>query len=68
MVAQGEKLATISNPFGEDQHIVRAEKPGIIIGLSTVPLVNKGDAMIHVATFENSKRVRQAIERFDEIY
>jgi predicted deacylase len=66
LVEVGDKIATISNPFGEEEHDIRATRSGIIIGLSRVPLVNKGDAMIHVASFENSSRVRQAIERFDE--
>ena len=67
-VEKGEKLATISNPFGEEPHSVHAEEQGIIIGLSSIPLVNKGDAMVHVANFGNSKKVRRAIEIFDEFY
>ena len=63
-----EKLATISNPFGDSPHIVQAEEEGIIIGLSSIPLVNRGDAMIHIANFGSAKRVRRAIEVFDDIY
>jgi predicted deacylase len=68
IVRKGERIATISNPFGDDKHILYAETSGIIVGLSSLPLVNKGDAMVHVATFDNSSRVRRAIERFDEVY
>lgn len=64
----GDPIATISDPFGEDPHVLTAESSGIIIGMSTIPLVNKGDAMIHVAGFGNHQRVRRAIEVFDEIY
>ncbi len=67
-IKRGEKLATISDPFGEDSYIVSALEPGIIIGLSTIPLVNKGEAMVHIAGFGNSTKVRQAIEVFDEKY
>ena len=67
-IEKDEKLATITDPFGEDPHVIYAEEPGIIIGLSTIPLVNKGDAMVHIASFGNSSKVRKAIERFDEIY
>lgn len=67
-IDQGEKLATITDPFGEDPHIIYAKEDGIIIGISQIPLVNKGDAMIHIANFGNSTKVRKAIELFDEIY
>lgn len=67
-VETGEKLATITDPFGEDPHHIYAQEPGIIIGLSTIPLVNKGDAMVHIANFVNSTKVRKAIELFDEVY
>lgn len=67
-VAKGDKIATISDPFGEDAHTVYAEEAGIIIGASTIPLVNQGDAIAHVASFANAGRVRKAIEVFDEYY
>lgn len=67
-IKKGEKLATITDPFGEEPHSIFAKESGIIIGLSTIPLVNKGDAMIHIANFGNSTKVRKAIELFDEIY
>ncbi|MCB0421737.1 MAG: succinylglutamate desuccinylase/aspartoacylase family protein [Bdellovibrionales bacterium] len=65
-VADGEVLATISDPFGDAPYDVKAKGSGIIIGLSTIPLVNNGDAIIHIATFKNSKKVRKAIEQIDE--
>lgn len=67
-VEEGEKLATISSPFGDDPHYILAQQSGIIIGLSTIPLVNKGDAMIHIGAFNNSKRVERAIGDFEDIY
>ncbi len=67
-VEEGEKLATISSPFGDDPHYIRATEAGIIIGLSTIPLVNKGDGMIHIASFSNSKKVEEAIENYEDQY
>ena len=66
-VEAGEVLAVISDPFGSEHYDVEAEESGIIIGYSTLPLVNKGDAMFHVATFANSRRVKEAIEVLDEV-
>lgn len=67
-VEDGESLAIISDPFGKEPYTVSAEDGGIIIGMSTIPLVNRGDAMVHIATFSNSKRVRREMELADEDY
>lgn len=67
-VEDGESLAVISDPFGKEPYRVSAEEGGIIIGMSTIPLVNRGDAMVHIATFSNSKRVRREMELADEDY
>ncbi len=31
-----------------------------------IPLVNKGDALFHVATFEDSEAVEDRLESFDD--
>ncbi|MFK8139331.1 MAG: succinylglutamate desuccinylase/aspartoacylase family protein [Bdellovibrionales bacterium] len=65
-VADSSLLAVISDPFGRNKHEVRANEGGIIIGMSTIPLVNKGEAMFHIATFKDSKGVKRALDVFDE--
>ncbi len=66
-VSPGETLAIVSDTFGENEFEIKIDESGIIIGISDLPLVNRGDAMFHVATFKNTKRVRKAIDRIDEI-
>ncbi len=61
-VNENDILAIISDPFGDEPYEVRAIAGGIIIGMSTIPLVNKGDAMVHIASFSDSMKVREAIE------
>lgn len=57
-VALGEKvnknqvIATISDPAGSNQVTVIAPQGGIVIGQQTLPLVNEGDAIFHIAFFE----------------
>ena len=57
-VALGEKvdknqvIATISDPAGSNQITVIAPQGGIVIGQQTLPLVNEGDAIFHIAFFE----------------
>lgn len=65
-VKKGEVLGKISNPYGGDKVDVLASKTGIIIGMTMIPLVNRGDALFHVATFEDSEAVEERLEIFDE--
>lgn len=64
-IQAGETLAVIADPFGRDSVPLIAEEDGIIIGSSLIPLVNKGDAMFHIATFSCSKKVKQALSLQD---
>ena len=48
-VTAGQTLAIISGIFGEDEEHVKAPHDGIIIGHATIPVVNQGDAIIHLA-------------------
>ena len=64
-VKKDELLGIISNPFGGDRVEVRAKKTGIIVGMATLPLVNNGDALFHIATFEDSQEVEERVELFE---
>jgi predicted deacylase len=48
-VKKGEVLGEISNPFGDHKVLVKAHENGVIIGMSNLPLANKGDALFHIA-------------------
>jgi len=61
-VFEGEILAVISDTFGYNPYNVRAKASGIIIGMSTLPLVNKGDAMVHIALFQDSSKVSDILQ------
>ncbi|MBN22819.1 MAG: succinylglutamate desuccinylase [Bdellovibrionaceae bacterium] len=54
-VRKGQTIATISDPLGSEKIKVIAPRNGIIIGKTELPLVNKGDAMFHIATSEALK-------------
>ncbi|MEO0936890.1 MAG: succinylglutamate desuccinylase/aspartoacylase family protein [Pseudomonadota bacterium] len=49
MVAEGDVLAAISDPFGEVEAELKAPGPGILIGRAVMPVVNEGDAVYHLA-------------------
>lgn len=65
-IQKGDVLGTLSDPFGIEEVKVKAPKTGIIIGMTKLPLVNNGDALFHVATFEDSEAVEEVIETYDE--
>lgn len=48
-VAAGQELWTVSSPFGQDRDPKVSPYDGVVIGSSTVPLVNPGDAVVHIA-------------------
>jgi len=67
MVKKGDLLGVVSNPFGREKVEVRATKTGIIIGMTMLPLVNNGDAVFHIATFEDSQEVEERVELYEEM-
>ena len=48
-VVEGERLGGLYDSFGRTQRLVRADRDGVVIGLAKVPLVNSGDALVHIA-------------------
>lgn len=48
-VSEGEIIGHIANPYEEADTTVRSPRRGIIIGRTTLPIVNVGDALFHIA-------------------
>lgn len=48
VVTQGERIGVISDSFGKRLNIVKANRAGIVIGRTEAPLVNRGDALVHI--------------------
>ena len=48
-VAAGERLGVISNSFGRRLASIKASRTGVVIGRLEAPLVNRGDAVVHIA-------------------
>lgn len=66
LVKPSQRLGIIADPLGADEVSVRAEKAGIVIGRTELPLVNEGDALFHIATFERPAEVSASVEEFQE--
>lgn len=48
LVHRGEWVGTITDPFGEFKEEVKATQTGYIIGMNNGPVINAGDALIHL--------------------
>jgi len=58
----GDLLATVSDPFGLNEEDLFAKNEGLIIGMSSMPLVNRGDAIFHIAYFQDFEEVEDAFD------
>jgi predicted deacylase len=62
-VSEGDLLGWIANPYDDSEMEVRAPVRGIIIGATTLPIVNMGDALFHIAWSREHQRRRQRTSR-----
>ena len=46
---KGQLLATISDPYGKEEHKVKAPNSGYIINVNDAPIVYQGDAIYHIS-------------------
>ncbi len=64
-VKKGDVLGEISSPFGDRKILVKAHESGKIIGISKLPLANKGDALFHIACEKRSKKFTAANQMYE---
>jgi uncharacterized protein len=65
-VKADQVLAEISDPFGEVEMTVTAPVGGIVLGRSTSPLAHEGDALFHLARFDDTREAKATIDEFQE--
>lgn len=67
-IKKGDVLGIIADPFGEKEVMVTAPNGGIVIGRSNIPLVLEGEALFHIARFEDTLEVAQHLENFQAVH
>lgn len=67
-VKKDELLGTIVEPVGDIGSEVRAARGGIVIGRSNLPMVLEGEALFHIATFEDLREVADQVEEFQSAH
>lgn len=63
-VVKGGVIGAVADAFGEHESSIVAPATGIVIGQAHLPVVNEGDPLYHIARFEESGDVAEAIESF----
>ena len=63
-VKKNTLLGVIADPFGETEARVLSQFSGIVIGKTNLPLVNEGDALYHVARFEDIEEIEAKVDEF----
>jgi hypothetical protein len=61
-VSAGEIVAEVSDPLGGNPVEVVADAGGIIIGRTNLPIVNRGDALFHVAQMKDMETSRKRVK------
>ncbi len=61
-VKKGDIVASVAGPLGEMETPVIAKYSGVIIGRTNLPIVNRGDALFHVARVDDLGDAEAAIE------
>ncbi len=61
----GDIIGYVADPMGEAESPVEARKAGIIIGMANMPVVNRGDALYHIAEPTRLKTAQRSIEQLE---
>ncbi len=64
-ISKGATLGVVSAPFSTDEEILISPFDGIVICVNNLPLVNEGEALFHIARFDEIGNVEDEIEAHD---
>ncbi len=59
VVEERQVLGTIIDAFGKRLSTVKSTRAGLVIGRTLYPICNKGDALVHIASLEESNGARE---------
>lgn len=66
-VSEGQLLGSIADPFGDGVSDICAPAGGIVIGRTNLPLVHEGDALFHLARFNDLEAAEARAEELQAI-
>jgi uncharacterized protein len=65
LLYRGDTVGVITNPFGREVVTVRSQTTGVVLGTSTLPVANPGDALVHVARLDRTLGIVERHARYD---
>lgn len=65
-VEKGDVLGIVSDPFGDVDVEVVASAKGLVIGRTNLPIVNAGDALLHVAHMPDTNQAEEHVENIQD--
>ncbi len=66
VVAEGDVMAVVADPFGEAEEEIIAPFNGIVVGRAVLPVVNEGDAVFHLARVKSMAVAEGAVEDLND--
>ncbi len=66
-VRAGQVLGVITHPHGDAPVEILSRSKGIVIGKSQIPLVHEGEALFHIAQFEDGQVVAEHVDLFQSM-
>ena len=64
-INKGDVLGYVSDPFAEEEMEVISPVSGMVIGRTTLPLVHEGEAIFHIALFDELGEAETVYENFN---
>lgn len=61
---KGQLIGRVASPFGGEDVPIESPCAGILVGRNNLPLVNEGEALYHIARFDEVREVAQNLEVF----
>ena len=65
-VEVGELLGWLSDPMGDEDVPLEAQVGGLVIGRSNLPIVNQGDALMHIAQIRASAEAEERMQQITD--
>ena len=66
VVAVGDVIGFVSDPFGDVETAVESPLDGIVVGRTNLPTVNRGDALFHIAEVLGSHDLEQKLGAIED--
>lgn len=65
-VNKGQVVAMVSDIFGEGEEDIVSTIDGIVIGHTNLPVVNQGDALLHIAEVQSFATVSDRLDKIED--